>query len=116
MNKKEILNLINNKDNWKSCPVSSMDNCDYVWYKQYKEVRPSCYCNDKGVQISLKLWDSSKYTGNYHNNLSFQLELCAETKDKVWTKLILYTLTVDNIQQDLDYYCNKLIKVWQEIN
>ena len=109
------------ENGWKIYKVDRvLETCDFMWLKQFKDVVPHCYCNEKGIQLSLKCWDHRIYKLNrqhsINSRLGFELELAAEPKDGVWVKLMCYGLCDADIIEKLDSQCNKLIRAWKAIN
>ena len=97
---------------WKKGKISEYDSYNYVWYKQYKKVKPNCYCNKQnpGIQISLKAWDYKKF--GY--DINFQIELVAEKDDGFWVDLVIYSIG-EEIKEVLEKQIQTLIRSWKAI-
>lgn len=80
-------------------------NTDDIEYKGY----PLCACNDK-LFINITHYD---YTLNGVNHTSYTIELVHENKESEWCDLKVYSLSEQQIKDNLSKYEKKLLDMWK---
>ena len=78
---------------------------DDIEYKGY----PLCACNDK-LFINITHYD---YTLNGVNRTSCTIELVHENKESEWCDLKVYSLSEEQIKDNLSKYEKKLLDMWK---
>lgn len=76
--------------------------------EEYSEY-PLCYCNDT-LLINITY---SEYVVGDSKNCSYQLYLVHENQGGVWCDLKLYSLSEDQLINDLQLYEMKILEMWK---
>lgn len=76
---------------------------------KYKDV-PVCECNNK-LLINIDYW-SFEINGVLSESCS--IHLVHENKNQDWCDLKIYSIPVDKMKENLQYYEDKIIKLWKE--
>jgi hypothetical protein len=97
---------------WSGGVKIGLDPADWTWYRRFRDVVPNERPEDSkdGVVICVHGWDKLRHG---ESGISFEVELRAEPADRVWVKLIVYTLRNRDLFNKLDDQCAKLIRAWQ---
>ncbi len=80
--------------------------------EDFDENIPLCQCNDKlfiNVIIRRLLLNGENHTG-------VEMEMCHENQDGHWSGLKIYSLTEKDIEVNLSWLENKLLRMWFEFN
>lgn len=75
---------------------------------KYKDV-PICECNDK-LLINIDYWG---FQINDVLSKSCSIHLVHENKNQDWCDLKIYSIPVDKMKENLQYYEDKLVKLWK---
>lgn len=80
--------------------------------EDFDESLPLCVCNDKlFFNINEYAYDVN---GVYCH--SFEIDITAENAAGDWCDLKIYSLTAEQIDNNLHYYEQKLLKMWRTFN
>lgn len=95
---------------WK--PHEQLDKFDRVWYKKFPG-EPRCFHNeDKDMQVSVRLWDFSKY--RIEMPYSFDCHLCGTNQEERTAHIT--SGGISDVALQLDDTVEFLLKMWRAVN
>jgi len=70
---------------------------------------PVCECNEKlFINVGYHLFDIGSGV-----NETCTISICAENESSDWCDLNIYSISVDKFKQNINYYENSLITMWE---